>query len=107
METTETAKAVLHELSLGNFLSGMETEYGTSPRSSCAILGNFLSGMETLLLYILCFILCTLETSLVEWKHAWLWGRWRATLALETSLVEWKLISIPERAPVPTPWKLP
>ena len=39
--------ALFHESDLGNFLSGMETQYKTTKRVVLNCLGNFLSGMET------------------------------------------------------------
>ena len=58
-------------VALGNFLSGMETFASRPGKNPANHLGNFLSGMETRSLS------CNLqrfgkalETSLVEWKHA-------------------------------------
>ena len=54
--------------SLGNFLSGMETENAKVKYTFSIDLGNFLSGMETQRLVFRHISLSTLETSLVEWK---------------------------------------
>ena len=55
-------------MSLGNFLSGMETLEQKCKKMHVVTLGNFLSGMETELSRETAEITKTLETSLVEWK---------------------------------------
>ena len=83
---------------LGNFLSGMETPRHHVAEMLQLLLGNFLSGMETLALLASGQITAfTLETSLVEWKHAHLALDVDKKYPLETSLVEWKLLRRSER----------
>ena len=62
-------KDCAYRISLGNFLSGMETYYGCTARKRSSK---------------------ALETSLVEWKPMNVDGESAASRALETSLVEWK-----------------
>ena len=86
METGRARDRGLIPPDLGNFLSGMETSPAGGGAEEFPRLGNFLSGMET--------------------------GRsppyCRFALPLETSLVEWKLRkNAAEKAPWLTPWKLP
>ena len=76
---------------LGNFLSGMETNFTYAKAAPAEALGNFLSGMETHFGVFRNFFYFTLETSLVEWKLSIPWENVFRSPALETSLVEWKL----------------
>ena len=69
METWGQGPAAGRALSLGNFLSGMET------RNTAAFRGD----------------LHPLETSLVEWKLREILEDEKLNESLETSLVEWKL----------------
>ena len=69
METFIVVYCFRSRMSLGNFLSGMETGSKKRSENHGPRLGNFLSGMETGEDVILDNIYTPLETSLVEWKR--------------------------------------
>ena len=92
---------------LGNFLSGMETSFANRFFLWCPHLGNFLSGMETSASLREGGVQRALETSLVEWKLGINLPLITDMPTLETSLVEWKRRSTSSSQTRTGPWKLP
>ena len=92
METKLSRPSLIASANLGNFLSGMETQYFYRAPALPAHLGNFLSGMETDVTEdedvgtgALGNFLSGMETRLIDQRRP-------QQNALETSLVEWKQI---------------
>ena len=98
LETSLVEWKLYNLLPVGRFFDTLETSlvewkpwFSTKWRRTVMSLGNFLSGMETWSIDVRVVRGAeTLETSLVEWKHRRIEWLFAQILPLETSLVEWK-----------------
>ena len=97
----------IYGLSLGNFLSGMETTRDAPSRPFAHALETSLVEWKLQNDAVSKKALLALETSLVEWKQVSVRYRSVQHLSLETSLVEWKQKKMLDIGPSKDPWKLP
>ena len=98
----------IYGLSLGNFLSGMETTRDAPSRPFAHALETSLVEWKLQNDAVSKKALLALETSLVEWKHIYTNVHDGLSFPLETSLVEWKPDGgAPGRVYLRRPWKLP